>query len=233
MSNLVWKATPRSKTGKGAARKLRAAGDIPVVAYGKDLESTLLSLETRMVADHLRSGNWAQSLINLDVEGKPELKEKTFMIREMQRHHISGLPLSLDLVAIRMDQKIKVEVPVEFLNTDLVKLRDGILEVLHRSLDVQCLPNAIPSSLEADVGELEVGHTLHLRDIVLPEGVEIDLPEDYPLCTVVVPKVVEEVKPEVEEEEGAEEAEGEEAAAEGDEEKEKTEEQPAKEEKKK
>jgi large subunit ribosomal protein L25 len=131
------------------------------------------------------------------------------MIREVQRHHVSYKPLAVDLLAIRLDQKIKIDVPLEVIGGTEVKKQGGILEILHRSLPIKCLPTAIPARIVVDASMLLIGHSLHLADVALPEGIEVDLPRDYPLCTAVTIRAEEEAKPAAE----AETAEGEAAAA--------------------
>jgi large subunit ribosomal protein L25 len=128
---------------------------------------------------------------------------------------VSYTPLAIDLLAIRLDRKIKFEVPVEVIGAAEVRKQGGVLEILHRTLPLKCLPTAIPEKIVVDASLLELGHTLHLSDIVLPEGTETDLPQDYPLCTALTTRAEEEaVKPAAEGEEAAP-AEGEEAKAEG------------------
>ncbi len=211
MASVTWKVEPRKAAGKGGARKTRAIGLVPAVAYGKDMTAIPLSVPLRSVEDLIRKANWAQALISL--EGMPELAGKTFMIGEMQRHHYLGTPMALDLRSIRLDQKIRVQVPLEFLNVVKIKGLGGVLEVLHRTIEVKCLPTAIPTKIQVDVGNLGLGHTLHLSDVTMPENAEVDLSSDYPVCTVVVPRTVEEEKAAAQAAEAAA-AEGE-AAAEG------------------
>jgi len=232
MSNVVWKVEPRKAAGKGGARKSRAIGIVPAVAYGKDLDSVALGIPLKTVEDLIHSSNWAQALISLEADALPQLAGKTFMIAELQRHHYKGTPLAVDLRSIRLDQAIRVQVPLEFINTMKIKSLGGVLEVLHRSIEVKCLPTAIPAKIVVDAGEMGLGNTLHMSDITLPEGAESDLAMDYPLCTVVVPRTIEEEKaaeeaaaaalaPPVEGEEAAEGAEPAEGEAEKDKDKDK------------
>jgi len=209
MASIVWKVETRNRTGKENAHKMRAAGKVPAVAYGRGLQTTTLAIDAMLAVDLIKAGNWNQALIELDVPGAPQFKDKIFMIREMQRHHLKGHPLAIDLVAIRLDQKIKVQVPLDISGGNEVKKTGGILDILHRTLEVKCLPTAIPSSIPVSAAHLGLGHTLHLSEIVLPAGIETDMPMDLPICTVVIPRIVEEAKPvEAAEGEAAEAAEG-------------------------
>ncbi|HPQ68756.1 MAG TPA: 50S ribosomal protein L25 [bacterium] len=195
IDNVKLTAELRSGTGKGVARKLRAAGKIPAVAYGKGIETTSLILNTREVIDMIRAGNWNQALITLELPGKSELTAKTFMIRELQRHHHKGTPLSMDLYAIRMDEKVTVQIPIELLNTEEIQKQGGVLDVLLRALEVKCLPSAIPTVIQYDAIGLHLGQSLHVSDLTLPEGVETELDPSTPIATIVVPRGVEEAKP--------------------------------------
>jgi len=185
----------RSGTGKGFARKLRAAGKMPAVAYGKGIATTSLSLHIREVIDMIRAGSWNQALITLELPGKSELAQQTFMVRELQRHHHKGTPLSMDLYAIRMDEKVTVQIPIELLNTENIQKQGGVLDVLLRALEVKCLPSAIPSVIKYDAAELRLGQSLHVSDLALPEGVETAIDPSTPIATIVVPRGVEEHKP--------------------------------------
>jgi large subunit ribosomal protein L25 len=198
MNTITWKVTARPETGKGAARKTRAAGLIPIVAYGKELPSRPLSVDAKTLEEFFRQPNWQQLLITLEAEGATDLKDKFFMIRDIQRHHILYHPIALDLLSIRLDQKIKLEVPLEVHGGAEVKKLGGILEILHRTLPIRCLPTNIPAKIVVDAGHLLLNQTLHLADVTLPEGVETDLPQDYPLCTALTVRIEEEAPKPVE-----------------------------------
>ena len=183
MDQVKWTVERRVDTGKGANRKLRAAGKIPGNVYGKDLPNESITVDYSLVEDLIRRGNWNHALINLDGEGLEGLSGKVFIIKEMQRHHLSGRAMTLDLTSVRLDRKITVDVPLVIHGAEEIKKTGALLDVQHRSLAVQCLPTQIPSEIEVDASHLELGQTLHLRNITLPEGVETELPDDYPLCT--------------------------------------------------
>jgi large subunit ribosomal protein L25 len=126
------------------------------------------------------------------------------LIKELQRDPISGAYLHADLYAVDLQQKIHVSVPIQITGTPVgVSLGGGILDHATRELDVECLPNAIPEEFAVDVSELEVGQSVHVRDIKVLEGVEILNDPDVSIVSVVAPVVVEEEAP-AEEEEGVE-----------------------------
>jgi large subunit ribosomal protein L25 len=160
-------------------------------------------------------------LIDLKVAGGGDFDGRQVLIKELQRDPISGAYLHADLYAVDLKETIHISIPVQLKGTPIgVTLSGGILDHATRELDVECLPDAIPEEFAVDVSELEVGDSLHVRDIKVLEGVEILNDPDVSIVSVVAPAVVEEEAPEEEEEEGVEgeaapEGEGEAAAEEG------------------
>ena len=127
----------------------------------------------------------------------------------MQKHPYKDLILHMDLLEVAMDQKISVMVPIEILGTPKGVIMDGgILEMKRRELEIECLPGVIPDSLTIDVTELEIGDTIHVEDLDVPEGVTIPHDTNFTILTVVAAAVEPEPEEEVEEEE-VEEVEGE------------------------
>ena len=213
MSKVTWKVSQRVAGGKGAARKLRALGKLPANVYGKGLDNIALAIDSESVEQLIHQGNWNLALITLEGDGLDTLGGKIFIIKEMQRHHVSGNPQALDFLMIQLDKAIIVDIPLIYHGGEEIKKLGGLLDVQHRTLAIKCLPTAIPEQIDIDVSELYLGQTLHLVDITLPEGVTTELPDDYPLCTAHIPRLVveEEVEPEEGEEgEAVEGAEGEE-----------------------
>lgn len=195
MNTITWKVEVRKNAGKGVSRKIRRAGKIPAVAYGREIVTTPLNIESSLLEELLRSATWQQTLISLEADGATQFKDKYFMIREIQRHHVMYTPIAMDLLAIRLDQKIKVDVPLEIIGTAEIKKQGGVLEILHRSLAIKCLPTAIPAKIVIDAGKLKLNESLHLNEIELPEGVETDLPKDMPICTALTTRDEEAAKP--------------------------------------
>jgi large subunit ribosomal protein L25 len=198
------------------ARKLRAAGRIPAICYRRNAESVAVSLDPMELDGLLRkASSGINTLIDLKVAGGGDFDGRQVLITELQRDPISGAYLHADLYAVDLQQKIHVSVPIQITGTAIgVSLGGGILDHATRELDVECLPNAIPEEFAIDVSELEVGQSLHVRDIKVLEGVEILNDRDVSIVSVVAPAVVEEEAPAEEEVEGEGEGVGE-AAPEG------------------
>ena len=212
------KSERRSGVGKGAARKLRAAGNIPGVYYGRGEEPIALAMNAKEVEGMLHGAAAANVIVDLHVAGAAAADRKA-LIREIQRDPVGGHILHIDLQHISLTERIVVEVPVELVGTPTgVKDGGGILEHLLRTVEVECLPTDIPNRLEVDVTLLAIGDTLHVSDIKA-ERVTIKTEAERAIATVVPPTILEEVAPAaaeaVAEPELVKKKEGEEAEAEG------------------
>ncbi|MGM0454446.1 MAG: 50S ribosomal protein L25/general stress protein Ctc [Thermodesulfobacteriota bacterium] len=201
-------AQPRRETGKGAARSLRRAGRIPAVLYGADIESQPLSVSIQELERMFNNPRFTRGLINLAVENAGN-RRQTVMIKEFQRDPVKDHYIHIDFFEIKMDQKISVMVPVTTTGTSNGVEEGGILQIIRRELEVYCLPANIPEQIEIDISAMEMGDSVHVSEVPLPENVEIPYEVDFTILTVVSPKM-EEPEEEVLEEEGLEE--GEEAA---------------------
>ena len=199
----------REATGKGVARKLRAIGRIPGVCYGQK-ETQAISLDPRELDRLIRaSSSGMNTLIDLKVCGGGSFDGKKVLLKEMQRDPVSNAPLHADFFALDMGHRIEIAVPVHATGIPVgVSMAGGILDQALREINLECLPHAIPEEILVDVTDLEVGMSLHVRDLTLPEGVELRSDGDLSVVSVVAPKAVEEEVPteevEGEEVEGAE-----------------------------
>jgi large subunit ribosomal protein L25 len=211
---------PRASTGKGHARKLRAAGRIPAVCYSPGSAATSIQLDPHALDRLLhKSSAGMNTLIDLQGGG---LDGKVVLVKELQRDPVMGVLLHADLFAVDVDKAIEVKVPVRIVGTPLgVTFGGGILDFPMREIEVLCLPRAIPEELPIEVGNLQVGDSIHVREIALPAGVELVSDPELSVVSVVLPAKEEEAAPAeavaVEGEEGAVPAEGAAPAAEGEE----------------
>jgi len=203
----------RQGAGKGVARKLRAAGRMPAVCYGKGEPSVSVELDPRALRRLLeQSETGMNTLINLSVEGGGAFDGRMVLVRELQKDPVEGGYLHADFVAVDVQHAVEVSVPIHITGRAQGVELGGILDQALREIELECLPLAIPSEILVDVSELDVGQSLHVSDLVLPEGVTLRSDPGLSVVSVVAPKV-EEVAEEAEAEvEG--EGEGEEAAAE-------------------
>jgi large subunit ribosomal protein L25 len=221
MAHVALTAQSRKETGKGAARTLRSQSLIPAVFYGPEVDPVHLCLAYRDMEKLIKTGAGENVIIDLAIEtGKSTLNHRA-MLKEIQLDPVKQTILHVDLYEISMDKKIEVEVPITLTGTARGVTEGGILQQVSRTLEISCLPDNIPDTFELDVSELDIGDSLHVSDLKIPDDIEVLVEEELTVATVVPPTKVEEIEPEVpEEEEEGEEVEGEAAAETEEEEKE-------------
>jgi len=217
VAEYVLNVEPRSNTGKGVARKLRAAGRIPGICYGAS-EPESISLDPHALDRLIRSSaSGMNTLIDLKVEGGGSFDGKKVLVKEVQRDPVSNDALHADFFALDMTHKIDVAVPVHVSGIAIgVSMGEGILDHVLREVHLECLPHAIPDELVVDVTALEIGDSIHVRELPLPDGVELRTDGDLSIVSVVAPKEIEEEVPAEDAElegEAGEAAEGEDAPA--------------------
>lgn len=207
----------RSERKKGAARKIRRSGLIPAVLYGPTVGNVLLAIDPHALLKAMDTEAGTNTLIKLRVEGGGNLTDKVVMLRDLQVDPLNRTPLHADLYEITMDETVMVEVPVRLLGKAVGIDEGGILDQGIRELRVECLPGSIPEVLELDVTALGMGQSIHVSEIVLPEGVKIVGELATAVVSISAPLAEEEVAAPAEGEEPVEgeaaaPAEGEEAA---------------------
>ena len=185
---------PRTGVGKSIAKKLRAAGRIPAVYYGRGEAPIAVVVNAKDVDALLHGASGANVIVDLQLSGAGTADRKA-LIREIQRDPVQGNILHLDLQHISLTERITVEVPIELVGVPTgVKDGGGILEHLLREVEIECLPTDIPAHLDVDVTALNIGDTLHVSDIKA-ERVVILTEADRAIAAVVPPTVLEEPKP--------------------------------------
>jgi large subunit ribosomal protein L25 len=190
MATTQLSATPRHEVGKGVARKLRSAGQVPAVIYGHGRESQSLTIDARELGRLLEKFAAASTVIELAVDGT---SSKT-LIREIQRHPFKRHILHVDFQQLVAGELVTVQIPLSFIGTPIGVKEGGILDQTMHELTIECDPSNIPARIEVDVTNLAIGHPLHVSDLTLPEGVRAMEDEDATVCLVAAPRtVVEEV----------------------------------------
>ncbi len=202
MERVTLNAEPRTEAGKGTARALRRNGYMPAVLYRAG-KSTPIKLKKREIVNFLNSTMGEQVMVNLQFsDGNSRLA----LLKDYQLDPVKGELLHTDFYEVSLKEKVKVTVSILLKGEPVgVKREGGILQQPLSELEIECLPDMIPSHLEIDVSGLKVGHSLHVRDLTLEEGIKVfDSPEDV-VATVIAPVTeVEEAAPEGEAEETAE-----------------------------
>jgi len=189
MDRIQFNAEEREGKGKGVARKLRASGFIPAVLYGPGYEPAILKVERKSAEDTIRK--LESHNVMADVVIKKGEKQETVktILKDIHIDPIRGDILHMDFYRIRMDQTVRMGVAVHLVGEAPGIEKGGILEQELREIQVQALPDRIPSMIEVDVSKLDIGDAILVKDISLPEGVSaIDDPEKV-VVTVLAPKV--------------------------------------------
>ena len=181
-------ARSRESRGKGAARQTRREGRIPGVLYGHGEDSVSLSVDANELQKLVHSISIENTIVDLDLGSGEPYK---VLIRELQRHPFRDEFVHIDFFHVAMDEKIQVEVPIVLIGTPTgVKNKGGVLDHQLRELEVFCLPGSIPEKIELDVSNLDIGDSIHVSDIELPD-VEILTELDRAVVAVLAPSVME------------------------------------------
>jgi len=179
--------TERKTRGKNAANVLRQVSKIPAVLYGPGSEPISLSVDIKELELILKKHKISQVLLSLKINNG-QTSTRSAMIKELQVHPISQLYLHVDFYEIDMNRKIRVKVPVVTKGTPIGVEMGGTLQLIRRELDVFCLPNVIPETIELDVTRLSIGDSIHVKDISLQGDVEIPTEVNFTILTVSSPK---------------------------------------------
>lgn len=193
MATAQLSAAVRTVAGKGTARKLRAAGNVPAIIYGHGREPQSLTINAHILTRLLEKISYTTTVIELDVNGK---MART-LIRELQRHPVKRNILHVDFQELVAGELVTVRVPLKFVGTpEGVRTGGGILDETIRELHITVDPSDIPNHIDVDVSALQVGKSLHVSDVVVPAGVTVLDDMAGTICVCMIPKEVIEVKPE-------------------------------------
>jgi large subunit ribosomal protein L25 len=180
-------ARPRTETGRNSVKHLRTRGVVPAVIYGHKDKPASLEINQREIAALLAHAVGENILVELALDGGAT---KLSLIQEVQHHPVRGDILHVDFLEVAMDEVLHTEVPIESVGeADGVKNFGGLLEHSLRSLHIACLPKDLPEIIKVDVSALGLGQSLHVRDLVLPEGVKATSDADLTVFIVAEPKV--------------------------------------------
>jgi len=179
----------RERAGKGASRSLRREGRIPAVIYGGKEEPTPIHVEEKLLVKQLMTGHFMNSIVMVEIDGKIVRT----LPKDVALHPVTDRPMHADFLRLAKDSKIEVQIPVVFINEeDSPGLKKGgVLNVVRHELDLVCESDKIPGEIEVDVTGLEVGDSIHITSVTLPEGSESAITDrDFTIATLVAPSAL-------------------------------------------
>ena len=188
-----YKATERSKD-TGSTYSLLKKGMVPGIIYGKGTEPKKIAFENRVLLKLMHTGSFYSTILDLDIEGKNE----KVLPKQLQYHPVTDKLIHFDFLRVQNDTKVTVEVPVEFLSQDTCPglKKGGVLNLVRREVELSCNANNIPDKLQFDLITSEIGDSIKISNIELPEGVNPTITDrDFVVATVVPPTVEVETKP--------------------------------------
>jgi len=180
-------ATLRTAVGTGAVNRLRKAGSIPAVVYGKGRDNQNIQVDTKTFTKVIFGSASDNILVNLQIDGAKQLA----LVQEVQHDHLKGGITHVDFHAIKEDEEIHAAIPVVLFGEAAGAKFGGMLELLLHNLEVRCLPKDLPEKITIDISHLNVGEGVHISDLKLPEGVRAKLDGHVIVAHVEKPKVEE------------------------------------------
>jgi large subunit ribosomal protein L25 len=166
---ITLKAAPRLRSGSGKLKQMRREGWLPSVVYGRGLENSNLKIDSKTFAELLAHSSSDSILINLDVEGEGV---RSVFLKTIQHDPLTGHALHVDFLAVNDKTEITANIPVHLTGESIGVKGGGILEQYAHTLEITCLPDALPDTIDVDITALELGESLHIGDMKLPAGVK-------------------------------------------------------------
>ncbi len=183
-------ATTRKTQGTGASRRLRIAGRVPGILYGGSEKPMPIELDHNEIFHKLRAEVFHSSILTMKLDGA----DRQVLLRDVQRHPFRPIVGHVDFQRIDADTKIHMKVPLHFINDDVapgVKLSGGLVSRVMNEIDVMCLPKDLPEFIQVDLLNLVAGHSLHVKELTLPAGVDVVAKvklENPVVATIVIPR---------------------------------------------
>jgi large subunit ribosomal protein L25 len=184
-------ARKREAQGTGASRRLRRTGNVPGIIYGGSKEAVTIELNHKELYQHLTNEAFHASILTLKLDGAAE----DVLLRAFNMHPYKGHVQHIDFQRVSKDKKIHMKVPLHFFNAEKspgVKEQGGIPNHVLNELNISCLPDDLPGFIEVDMGHLTIGHSIHVKDLKLPKGVEpvLHKGENPAVATIIQPVLI-------------------------------------------
>lgn len=203
MGDVKFAIESRETRGKGSARRLRQRGMAPGVVYGGGREATSIAFDVAAFERLLETSHGGMNTL-IDLEGDSPAAGRTVIAKELQREPLRGKITHVDFIEVDLKAKIEIAVPIHLVGTAAGVVLGGVLDQQQREVVLLCMPDAIPDDIEVDVTGMELGDSLHIRDLTVPDEVEFHTDESLTVATVLVPRGLkeDEAQPDAEAEEG-------------------------------
>jgi large subunit ribosomal protein L25 len=183
-------AKVRAGTGKGAARQARRDGDVPGIVYGGGTDPQSINIPFNYLLTTLRKGRFMSTLFNLKIEGQEDVR---VICRGVQRDVVKDLPTHIDLMRLKRTSRVKIFIPVNFLNEDTCPglKKGGVLTVVRNEVEMDVLAGDIPDHLTVDLADVQIGDTISISSVALPEGAKSVITDrDFVIANVSAPRAV-------------------------------------------
>jgi large subunit ribosomal protein L25 len=186
---LTLPAEARDRAGKGASRALRRDGRVPAVVYGQNKDALSIHVEEKLLTKMLHTGHFMNSVVMIDVGGKPTRT----LPKAVDFHPVTSRPIHVDFLRISEHTKVNVAVPMRFDNEEASPglKRGGVLNVVVHELEIVCDAASIPGEIHISLDGLEIGDSIHISNVKLPDGVQpANQEEDFTVATIVAPSAM-------------------------------------------
>jgi len=179
-------ALERTGTGKGAARQARRDGLVPGIVFGGEVDPLPINIPFNALLARLRKGRFKSTLFNLKVDGHDDVR---VICRDVQRDVVKDLPTHVDFMRLRRSTKINLFIPVEFIGEDAAPglRRGGVMTIVRPEVELMVTAGDIPEKLTADLTGLDIGDTITISDITLPEGAKVTIARDFVIANISAP----------------------------------------------
>ncbi|MCB2064772.1 MAG: 50S ribosomal protein L25/general stress protein Ctc [Novosphingobium sp.] len=202
---LTLPAESRERAGKGASRALRREGRVPAVIYGGKEDPHSIHVEAKLLTQQLGTGHFMNSIVMIEVDGK----SVRTLPKDVAFHPVSTRPMHVDFLRLAKDAKVDVNVPVVFVNEEASPglKKGGVLNVVRHELELVCEADKIPAEIQIDVTGLDVGDSIHISHVALPQGSVSKIEDrDFTIATIVAPSALKKAEGEAAAEGGSDEA---------------------------
>ena len=178
-------AEARERVGKGSARELRRNGRVPAVIYGDKQAAISISLDYKELYYKIHGGGFLHTVATIDVKGD----KIRVLPKDYQLDPVKDFPTHVDFLRVSANSRIKVEIPVHFINQDIsVGLkRGGILNIVRHEVEFLCPVDAIPDAITVDLAGVDIGQSVHISAVKVPEGLKPTIERDFTIATIVSP----------------------------------------------